>query len=125
MTVRLGSLIWGRPWRAVGWLRLFLSEEDRGELARRARIVLLAAGGLSNTAIAERLGVSRLTVGTWRRRFAEKRLEGLDDEPRPSAPRKIGDDKIAEVVTRTLETVEYTLARTFGANYLTKGCFFS
>ena len=73
--------------------------------ARRARIVLLAAEGLSNTAIAEKLGVSRLTVGTWRRRFAERRLEGLDDEPRPGAPRKIGDDKIVEVVTRTLETV--------------------
>ena len=73
--------------------------------ARRARIVLLAAEGLSNLAIAEKLGVSRLTVGTWRRRFAAKRLAGLDDEPRPGAPRKIGDDKIAEVVTRTLETM--------------------
>ena len=73
--------------------------------ARRARIVLLAADGLSNTAIAEKLGVSRLTVGTWRRRFAERGIEGLDDEPRPGAPRRIGDDKIAEVVTRTLETV--------------------
>ena len=73
--------------------------------ARRARIVLLAAGGLSNTAIAGKLGVSRRTVGLWRARFAERRLEGLDDEPRPGAPRRIGDDKIAEVVTRTLETV--------------------
>ena len=73
--------------------------------ARRARTILLAADGFSNTAIAERLGVSRLTVGIWRRRFAERRLEGLDDEPRPGAPRKIGDDKIVEVVTRTLETV--------------------
>ena len=64
----------------------------------------MAADGLSNLAIAEKLGVSRLTVGTWRRRFAGKRLDGLDDEPRPGAPRKIGDDRIAEVVTRTLET---------------------
>ena len=95
---------------------IVLSDEERLDLesrvrrrksshgtARRARIVLLAAEGLSNTAIAEKLGVSRLTVGTWRRRFAERRLEGLDDEPRPGAPRKIGDDKIVEVVTRTLE----------------------
>ena len=101
--------------KAVG---IELSDEERVELerrvrrrksshgaARRARIVLLAAAGLSNSAIAEKMGVSRLTVGTWRRRFADKRVGGLDDEPRPGAPRKIGDDKIAEVVTRTLETV--------------------
>ena len=73
--------------------------------AMRAEIVLLAADGLNNCAIAEELGISRLTVGTWRRRFAGKRLDGLDDEPRPGTPRKIGDDKIAEVVTKTLETM--------------------
>src|SRR2546426_6960309 len=67
--------------------------------AMRAEIVLLAADGLNNCAIAEELDISRLTVGTWRRRFAGKRLDGLDDEPRPGAPRKIGDDKITEVVT--------------------------
>ncbi len=67
--------------------------------------MLLAADGLNNTAIAEKLDISRLTVGTWRRRFADQRLDGLDDEPRPGAPRKIGDDKITEVVTRTLETI--------------------
>ena len=65
----------------------------------------VGADGLSNTAIAEKLGVSRRTVGLWRCRFAEKRVCGLDDQPRPGAPRKIGDDKIAEVVTRALETV--------------------
>ena len=99
-------------------IAIVLSDEERDELdqrvrrrktshgaARRARIVLLAADGLSNTAIAEKLGVSRRTVGLWRPRFAERRLEGLDDEPRPGAPRKIGDDKVAEVVTKTLETV--------------------
>ena len=73
--------------------------------ARRARIVLLAAAGESNLAISEKLGLTRKTVGTWRRRFAERGLAGLDDEPRPGAPRQIGDEKIAEVVTRTLETV--------------------
>ncbi len=97
---------------------IVLSDRERVELerrvrrrksshgaARRARIVLLAADGLSNLAIAEKLGVSRRTVGLWRARFAERRLGGLDDEPRPGAPRKIGDDKIAEVVTRALETM--------------------
>ena len=75
----------------------------RGD-AIRASIVLLAAAGMTNLAIAERLGTTRVTVASWRNRFAERRLDGLSDEPRPGAPRKIGDDKIAEVVTATLET---------------------
>jgi transposase len=72
-------------------------------LARRARIVLAAAEGLENKAIVARLGVDANTVGKWRRRFAERRLDGLYDEPRPGTPRQIGDDEIAEVVRRTLE----------------------
>jgi len=72
-------------------------------LARRARIVLLAAEGLENKMIAAELGATEDTVGKWRRRFAERRLEGLYDEPRPGAPRRIGDDAIAETVRRTLE----------------------
>src|SRR5574341_2568768 len=68
-------------------------------------IVLLAADGMTNVAIAERVGITRVTVAMWRRRFAAKRLDGLVDGPRPGAPRKIGDDKIAEVVTTTLETM--------------------
>src|SRR5881396_1296541 len=71
----------------------------------RAEIVLLAADGATNLAIAEQLGVTRVTVATWRKRFAAKRLDGLADEPRPGAPRKIGDEKIAEVVMTTLETM--------------------
>ena len=67
--------------------------------------MLLAAEGLTNLAIAEKLDVSRRTVGLWRTRFAERHLDGLDDEPRPGTPRKIGDDKITEAVTRTLETM--------------------
>jgi transcriptional regulator with XRE-family HTH domain len=99
-------------------VEIVLTDSERDELgqrvrrrkigradAMRAEIVLLAADGLNNCAIAEELGISRLTVGTWRRRFAGKRLDGLDDEPRPGTPRKIGDDKIAEVVTKTLETM--------------------
>ncbi len=72
-------------------------------LARRARIVLLAAEGLENKTIAAELGAAADTVGIWRRRFAERRLEGLYDEPRPGTPRRIGDDAIAETVRRTLE----------------------
>ena len=62
-------------------------------LARRARIVLAAADGLENKAIVERVGADANTVGKWRRRFAERRLDGLHDEPRSGAPRKIGDEK--------------------------------
>ena len=72
-------------------------------LARRARIVLLAAEGHENKTIAAELGASADTVGIWRRRFAERRLEGLYDEPRPGTPRRIGDEAIAETVRRTLE----------------------
>jgi transposase len=72
-------------------------------LARRARIVLAAAEGLENKAIVEVVGADANTVGKWRRRFAERRLDGLYDEPRPGAPRQIGDEEIAEVVRRTLE----------------------
>jgi transposase len=99
-------------------VRIDLADAERSELealtrrrktaradAMRAEIVLLAAGGMSNVAIAERLGITRVTVTTWRNRFAEQRLNGLLDEPRPGAPRKIGDEKIAEVVTTTLETM--------------------
>lgn len=73
-------------------------------LARRARIVLLAAEGMENKTIAERLGADANTVGKWRRRFAERGIAGLDDEPRPGAPRQIGDAEIAETVRLTLET---------------------
>ena len=72
-------------------------------LARRARIVLLAADDLENKQIAATLGATEDTVGKWRRRFAERRLDGLYDEPRPGAPRDIEDDEIAEIVRRTLE----------------------
>src|SRR5579863_8545217 len=72
-------------------------------LAQRARIVLLAAQDAENLTICGRLGVSPNTVGKWRRRFAERRVEGLLDEPRPGAPRRIGDAEIAETIRLTLE----------------------
>ena len=72
-------------------------------LARRARIVLAAAEGLENKEIAVRLEASADTVGKWRRRYAAEGLDGLYDEPRPGAPRQIGDDAIAEAVRLTLE----------------------
>jgi len=73
-------------------------------LAKRARIVLAAAEGIENKIIAQTLEADANTVGKWRRRFAEHRLDGLYDEPRSGAPRRIEDDEIAEIVRLTLET---------------------
>lgn len=73
-------------------------------LATRSRIVLAAASGLNNGEIAEQLGVSRPTVTKWRTRFAERRLDGLVDEPRPGRPRTVSDEQVEAVVTRTLES---------------------
>jgi transposase len=72
-------------------------------LALRARIVLACADEPSNKVVAQRLGVCAATVGTWRNRFVARRLEGLADEPRPGAPRKVTDEDVERVVTRTLE----------------------
>src|SRR3712207_4687802 len=93
---------------------LELSEAERAELeswarrrkttqalALRARIVLRAAAGMSNTAIAADLGIAKHTVGKWRERFARPRADGLLDEPRPGAPRRVGDEQIAARVGRT------------------------
>ena len=72
-------------------------------LALRCRIVLACAEGLSNVEVADRLGVSRMTVGKWRSRFVSDRLDGLHDEPRPGGPRSIGDDDVERVIVTTLE----------------------
>jgi transposase len=102
----------GRPLR-----ELTLSDAERGELraltqarstpqslATRARIVLLAAAGYSNTAISDRLGLSKPTVGTWRQRYRTQRLQGLYDDPRPGGPRSIGDEQVAALLRKTLQT---------------------
>jgi transposase len=73
-------------------------------LALRARIVLACAQGDFNSAIATRLSVTPQTVGKWRARFLAKRLDGLLDEPRPGAPRRIQDEHVEQVLTTTLES---------------------
>jgi transposase len=72
-------------------------------LALRCRIVLACAEGDTNTAVAARLGIDRKTVGKWRNRFIEHRLDGLHDEPRPGAPRTIADESVEAVIVKTLE----------------------
>lgn len=73
-------------------------------LAMRSRIVLLAADGLSNTAIAARVDTLQHTVGKWRRRYLELGLDGLLDEPRPGTPRRLSDEDVERVLALTLES---------------------
>jgi transposase len=102
----------GRPKQA-----LVLTEEEQERLksmahrarhqpalARRARVVLACAEGLDNKSVAKRLHCSLGMVGKWRSRFLKTGLEGLYDEPRPGAPRKVDDDQIEQVVMQTLES---------------------
>src|SRR6202790_4422260 len=96
---------------------LSLTEEERDRLqslahrarsqslvARRARVVLACAEGLDNKAVAKKLRCSVGMVGKWRSRFLKARLEGLYDELRPGAPRKVSDDQVEKIVIQTLES---------------------
>src|SRR5574341_1234394 len=74
-------------------------------LARRARLVLACAEGFDNKTVARRLRVTPGTVGKWRSRFVTRRLEGLLDEPRPGAPRRLSDAQVEQVLTVTLESM--------------------
>ena len=102
----------GRPKQA-----LVLTGVEREELERfarrsrtnrhvalRAKIILGCADGLSNVAVGAKLRVSNVTVGKWRARFIERRVEGLFDEPRPGAPRKISDDEVEAIIVKKLES---------------------
>ena len=73
-------------------------------LVMRARIILLSASGKTNQQIARQLRLSNATVGKWRRRFLEQDVAGLHDELRPGRPRPISDERVAQLVRKTLET---------------------
>jgi len=73
-------------------------------LALRARMILRCAEGRTNTQVAEQVQVRIATVGKWRQRFVERRLDGLLDEPRPGAPRKVSDADVERALTMTLES---------------------
>lgn len=86
-------------------LRLTRRRKSAQALALRANIILKCAGNQSNQQVAETLGVTVQTVGKWRNRFIAKRLDGLSDEPRSGAPRKINDEAVEQAVTATLESM--------------------
>ena len=73
-------------------------------LAPRARIILACAKARSNIAVAADLEVSDETVGKWRSRFLERRLDGLSDEPRSGRPRAVTDEDVERVIALTLES---------------------
>ena len=73
-------------------------------LARRARVILASAEGLSNQAVARKLRVSPGMVVKWRSRFLKTRLTGLYDEPRPGTPRRVSDAQVEQVIIQTLES---------------------
>src|SRR5215831_442717 len=73
-------------------------------LAERARLVLEGAAGKTNTVVARELRLTKQTIGKWRMRFVRQRLDGLLDEPRPGAPRRISDGDVERVMRLTLET---------------------
>lgn len=83
------------------WLR---RPKTAQALARRARLVLACADGQTNTAVAAALGTTGQTVGRWRHRFVERRLDGVLDEPRPGTSRRTSDADVEQVLALTLET---------------------
>jgi transposase len=87
----------------VGLERMARQSRSARSAAFRARIILECAGEASNAAVAAKLRTTGFTVGLWRNRFIADGIAGLGDEPRPGAPREIGDEKIERVVRMTLE----------------------
>lgn len=96
---------------------LILSDEERSQLqsfarsrslpaalSTRAGIVLSSADGEANNAIADRLKLTKQTVGKWRTRFIERRIAGLYDDVRPGKPRTIDDERVAQLIKTTLHT---------------------
>jgi transposase len=81
-----------------------LASRPKTALARRARVILACAGGHENKTVSSERGVHAMAVGKWRRRFLSQRVDGLRDEPRPGAPRTVGDARIEAVTTRALES---------------------
>lgn len=102
----------GRPKKAV-----ILSKEEEEQLksisssrslpfglVTRAKIIIMSAQGETNKTIAEKLDYSPQSVSLWRKRFLEQGIQGLHDELRPGRPRSISDERVAELIHKTLQT---------------------
>jgi transposase len=98
---RLSKLVLSVPEnnQLIEWTRRHKTSQA---LASRSRIILACAQGVSNREVAERCRVTPQTVGKWRSRFLARRIDGLLDEPRPGAPRKVDDAKIEQLIAATL-----------------------
>lgn len=105
-------MITGRPKPAITLTdeeRLQLESISRSRalphaLVTRALIVLMAAQGTTNTAIANELGISKQAVGKWRQRYLKQGLSGLHDELRPGRPRSVSDEEVAALIRKTINT---------------------
>lgn len=102
----------GRPARSIeltdeerrtlsGYARRFTSAQS---VAKRAAIILALAEGKAGKVVAKERRTSQVTVCYWRKRFLERRLDGLTDVPRPGRPRSITDARVERVVVATLES---------------------
>jgi transposase len=116
--------------RGIALTSLILSPEERSRLeswvarrntaqalAQRARIISACADGEAVMTVARQLHMSRSTVGKWRARFVAERLDGLLDEPRPGAPRGVGDDEVERAVVMTLEQTPPNATQWSSANW--------
>ena len=83
--------------------RLARRHKSGQALAMRARIVLAAADDRAGWEIAETLGINEGTVSKWRGRFCRDRIEGLSDAPRTGRPRTVSDEKIHDLISKTLK----------------------
>ena len=73
-------------------------------LVTRAQIVLMAAEGVPNNQIAEKVGLSPQSICKWRQRYVQQGLSGLHDELRPGRPRSVSDEQVAVLIRKTLKT---------------------
>lgn len=76
-------------------------------LVVRAKVILMACDGMKSIDIAEKVGLSRVSVGKWRTRFIQDGLSGLYDELRPGRPRQIEEEQIAELINTTLRSTPW------------------